>query len=115
MEFELLSKLLPHEISKYVIETLDTRLDDQTNSNLNKLSDHRSLYINRNVLTQKSQNDKDVEMKELQEFGSCSASCRIGSNSLVLGQLCIKESNKVVVKDKLIFNLKLSLQKDFRG
>ena len=28
MEFELLSKLLPHEISKYVIETLDTRLDD---------------------------------------------------------------------------------------
>ena len=53
MEFDLLSKLLPHEISKYVIETLDTRLDvTGDNSNLNRLSDHRSLYINRNVLTQ---------------------------------------------------------------
>jgi len=85
MEFELLSKLLPHEISKYVIETLDTRLDNgQANNNLNKLSDHRSLFINRNVLTQNS-SDQVMKGDEQQDFGSCSASCRIGSNSLVLG------------------------------
>jgi hypothetical protein len=69
------------------------------------------LFINRNVLTQ---NVPTVE--EAKEFGgSCSASCRIGSNSLVLGQVCLKESTKVIVKDKLTFNLKLTLQKDLRG
>jgi hypothetical protein len=51
MEFDLLSKLLPHEISKYVIETLDTRLDGSGGSDLNRLSDHRSIFVNRNVLT----------------------------------------------------------------
>ena len=46
---------------------------------------------------------------------SFSASCRLGSGTLVLGQICLKESMKTVIKQDLDFDLNLSFPKDTLG
>ena len=48
-DLELLHKLLPHEIQKYVIESLETRLSSDE-ENITKLSDHRFVQVHRDVL-----------------------------------------------------------------
>ena len=47
--------------------------------------------------------------------GSFSASCRLGTQTLVLGQVCVRESQLKTVGSDIEFSLKLSLPKDPRG
>ena len=78
MEFDLLQTLLPHEISKYVIESLETRISNEKGADdVHRLSDHRPLFVTRNVLKYNIEN-------------AYSASCRLGQHTIVLGQLCIR-------------------------
>lgn len=76
-----------------MVESLETRLGSQ----VQKLSDHRPLLMHRGVL--KSQ---------------ISTSCRMG-DSLVVGQICIKNSEKTVIKKQVDFEVKLTLPRDVLG
>lgn len=47
--------------------------------------------------------------------GTFSASCRLGTQTLVLGQVCVRESQLKTINSDIEFSLKLSLPKDPRG
>ena len=95
---ELLHKLLPYEISKHAIENLETRLgDDGESADVQRLSDHRALWIHRGIL-KANQSGESGDNKVLANF---SASCRLGKGTLVLGQLCLRETNSTVLNKDL--------------
>lgn len=126
MQFELLQKLLPHEMRHYVIETLDVRLHGQqsggTSSSLDptsadlgdqlvRLSDHRALLVHRG-----SSNQPTEEASA--NFAVFSTSCRLGwqqDGTLVLGQACIRPSTSIVKSDDLTLSVKVTLPKDLSG
>ena len=107
LSLELLHQLLPHEIQKYVIESLETRLSGDDENNVTKLSDHRSLQIHRDVLKVYAQQSKN--------FAVFTSSVRLGSETLVLGQVCVRQSQAKVFESDLEFSLDMSLPKDPKG
>lgn len=60
---------------------------------MQRLSSHRPLFLSRNVL--KSSLSPDDE-----NTGFYTSSCRLGSSTLVVGQTCIRKSNRQVIQDK---------------
>lgn len=105
-DLELLHKLLPHEIQKYVIESLETRLSSDE-ENITKLSDHRFVQVHRDVLK--------VLYQPSEDFAVYSSSCRLGSETMVLGQVCVRPSQAKVIQKDLEFALDMSLPKDPKG
>jgi len=89
-----------------VIESLETRLTG-AEDDITRLSDHRPVQINRDVLK--------VHTQPSEDFAVYTSSCRLGSETLVLGQICVRPSQLKVIEKDLEFSLDMSLPKDPKG
>jgi len=89
-----------------VIESLETRLTG-AEDDITRLSDHRPVQINRDVLK--------VHTQPSEDFAVYTSSCRLGSETLVLGQVCVRPSQLKVIEKDLEFSLDMSLPKDPKG
>jgi hypothetical protein len=50
-----------------------------------------------------------------EDFAVYTASCRLGSETLILGQVCVRPSQSKVINSDVEFALEMSLPKDPKG
>ena len=94
---------MPHEINRHIIESLDTRLEQNEEAEVTKLSDHRSLEINRNVIKSSTLNPH------------FSSSIRLGTSTLVIGSVELTEAKSQIITADVGLEVKVQISKDTSG
>ena len=94
---------MPHEINRHIIESLDTRLEQNEEAEVTKLSDHRSLEVNRNVIKSGTLNPH------------FSSSIRLGNSTMVLGSVELTEAKSQIITADVGLEVKVQISKDTSG
>ena len=94
---------MPHEINRHIIESLDTRLEQNEEAEVTKLSDHRSLEVNRNVIKSGTLNPH------------FSSSIRLGTSTMVLGSVELTDAKSQIITADVGLEVKVQISKDTSG